>query len=216
MIKSNHNKPLEKFKDIHKDMTAIIFATGPSIKNYTEIENSENFIKIGLNRIYDYPEILNTLDYYYYGSHYYLDKLHKKNIEKVCENKNITTFASAYEDGRSHKDINRGNITPERAIELGSIPFENTQKTFTNDIAQYCTLGHSIIFPPLQHILYMGFNKIYLVGCDGGFTQGKSSDDVHLLNWWKKFVEFKNTYYPYVEIISVNPISLKYWFDDDI
>ena len=172
------------------------------------------FIKAGVTQLYEYPEILNTLNYYYYGSHYFINKNGRENIEKVCTNKNITTFAAAYEDGRSHKDINRGNISPERAIELGSIPFENTQKTFTNDIAEYCTLGHSIIFPLLQHMLYMGFNKIYLVGCDGGYTQGKSSDDINLLNWRKKFVEFKNIYYPEVQIISVNPVSLKGWFDD--
>ena len=62
----------------------------------------------------------------------------------------------------------------------------------------------------------MGIKKIYFVGCDGGFTQGKSSDDNHLLFWWKKFVEFKNIYYPEVKIISVNPVSLKGWFDEDI
>ena len=216
MIRSKYNKHLEKIKDLHKYKTAIIFATGPSIQNYKNLDDSDNYIKIGVNRIYYYPEILNKLDYYYYGSHYYIDRLHKENIEKICENKNITTFASAYEDGISHKDINRGNITPERAIELGSIPFENTIKTFTNDVENYCSLGHSIIFPTLQHILFMGIKKIYLVGCDGGFTQGKSSNDEHLLNWWIKFVEFKNIYYPEVEIISVNPVSLKGWFDSDI
>jgi hypothetical protein len=216
MIKSKYNKLLEKFKNLHNGDTAIIFATGPSLKNYVPLDNSEKYIKIGLNKIYDYPDILCKLNYYYYGSHYYLDGEHRKNIEKVCMNKNITTFASAYEDGISHKDINRGNITPERAIELNSIPFENTLHTFTNDVENYCSLGHSIIFPPLQHILYMGIKKIYFVGCDGGFTQGKSSSDNHLLFWWKKFVEFKNIYYPEVKIISVNPVSLKGWFDEDI
>lgn len=214
MIKSTYNKSLGRFRNIHSGKTAILFATGPSIKNYKNLDDSENYIKIGVNRIYDYPQILKTLNYYYYGSHYYLDILHKENIEKICANKNITTFAAAYEDGRSHKDINRGNISPERAIELGSIPFENTLHTFTNDVEKYCTRGESIIFPPLQHILYMGFDKIYLVGCDCGFTQGKSSGDTDLLNLWKGFKIFKDIHYPHVKIISVNPVSLRGWFDD--
>ena len=217
MIKSKYNQPLEKFKNLHNGGTAILFTTGPSLSKYVSLPNSEKYIKIGVNQIYNYPDILSNLNYYYYGSHYYLDEEHRKNIDIICtKNKNITTLASAYEDGRSHKDINRGNINPERANELNSLPFENTLHTFTNDVAEYCTLGHSIVFPPLQHILYMGIKKLYLVGCDGGFTQGKSSYDEHLLYWWKKFVEFKNTYYPDVEIISVNPVSLKGWFDQDI
>jgi hypothetical protein len=216
MIKSNYNKPLEKFKNLHNGDTAILFATGPSLNKYVPLANSEYYIKIGVNRIYDYPDILYKLNYYYYGSNYYLDEEHRKNIDKVCMNKNITTFASAYENGRSHKDINRGNITPERANELNSIPFENTLDTFTNDVANYCSLGNSIIFPPLQHILYMGIKKIYLVGCDCGFTHGKSSDDEHLLYYWRKFVDFKNIYYPEVKIVSINPVSLKGWFDEDI
>jgi hypothetical protein len=214
MIKSKYNKHLEKFKDIHKNKTAILFATGPSILKYNKLNDSENFIKIGLNTIYNYPEILNELNYYFYGSHYYVNDSHRENIEKICMNKNIITFASAYEDGRSHKDINRGNIAPERARELGSYPFENnSREVFTNDIANYSTCGGSIVFPAIQHILYMGFNKIYLVGCDGGFTANPKCSDT-LIKWWGKFIEFKKIYYPNVEIFSINPDCLKGKFKD--
>ena len=214
MYKSKFNKSLERFKNIHNGKTAILFATGPTIKKYTPLKNSVDFIEFGVNTIYNYPNITNNLNYYFYGSHYYIHNVHRENIHKTCALKNITSFASAYEEGRSHKDINRGNITPERAIELESIPFENNLSTFTNDISEYATLGHSIIFPAIQIILYMGIKKIYIVGCDGGFTQGQSSGDEHLLFWWRKFVEFKKIYYPEVKIISVNPVSLKGWFDD--
>lgn len=216
MIKSNYNSHLNKFKDIHRDQSAIIFATGPTIKQYTPFEGSEECIKIGLNRIYDYPEILESLDYYYYGSHYYVDNTHRQKIEEICKSYNFFSLASAYEEGRSHKAIGRGNITPERAIELGSIPFENNLTTFTNDVSVYSTLGHSIVFPPLQHILYMGVSKIYLVGCDGGFTKGIQSGDIELLHWWEEFSKFKEKYYSQVEIISINPVSLKGWFQDAI
>jgi hypothetical protein len=52
------------------------------------------------------------------------------------------------------------------------------------------------------------------VGCDGGFTNSSNSGDLHLLFWWKKCKEFINKYYSHVKIISVNPVSLKGWFDD--
>jgi|TARA_R110000822_G_scaffold67844_2_gene165132 hypothetical protein len=217
MIESKFNSQLKQFKDFHKGQSAIIFATGPTIKQYSPFEGSEECIKIGLNRIYDYPQITEDLDYYYYGSHYYTDNAHKQKIDKICsEYPNITSLASAFEEGRSHEVIGRGNITPERALELGSIPFENNLSSFTNDISTYSTLGHSIVFPPLQHILYMGINKIYLVGCDGGFTSGVDSESQELLFWWKEFVEFKNKHYPKPQIISINPVSLKGWFHDAV
>jgi len=215
MIKSLYTKSLLKYKNIHHNKSAIIFATGPSIEQYTKFTESEQCIKIGLNRIYNYPDILKELDYYYYGSHYYIDKEHKNKIDQICNTYDFITFASAYENGKSHEIINRGNITPQRAIELGSIPFENNLSEFTNDIENYSTLGHSIVFPPLQHILYMGVNKIYLVGCDGGFWHGNSESE-ELLYWWRKFKEFKDTFFPDVKIISINPVSLKGWFTDEI
>ena len=35
-------------------------------------------LKIGLNTIYNCPEILNELNYYFYGSHYYVNDSHRK------------------------------------------------------------------------------------------------------------------------------------------
>ena len=61
----------------------------------------------------------------------------------------------------------------------------------------------------------LGFTKIYLVGCDGGFISGGvDSFDEHLLYWWNECNKFIEIYYPNVEIISVNPVSLKGWFKD--
>jgi len=215
MYSSKFNSHLKEFKNKHIDCSAIIFATGPTINSYIPFEGSEDCIKVGLNRIYDYPEILNKLDYYYYGSHYYTDPQHRNRIDDVCSNNSCVSFASAYEEGLSHGEINRGNVSPEDAIKIGSIPFENNLTSFTNDVSNYATLGHSIVFPPLQHILYMGVNKIYLVGCDGGFTQGLNSGDSHLLHWWTEFKKFKEEYYPDVEFVSINPVSLKGWFVDE-
>ena len=44
----------------------------------------------------------------------------KQQIDEYCKRTpNIVKFASAYENGRSHKEINRGNIYQEQADELG-------------------------------------------------------------------------------------------------
>ena len=92
MIKSLHTKSLLKFKNIHLNQSAIIFATGPSIEKYKNFEGSNECIKIGLNRIYNYSDILNELDYYYYGSHYYSDTVHREKIDNICNKYNFISF----------------------------------------------------------------------------------------------------------------------------
>ena len=99
MLKSDYNKHLYKYKDLHAGQSAIIFATGPSIEDYKKFSESKNFIKIGLNRIYNYPQILDVLDYYFFGSHYYIDDDHKRKIDRLCGETNIVTLASCYEEG---------------------------------------------------------------------------------------------------------------------
>ncbi len=217
MRKSVYNKPLEKFKNIHSGKSSILFTTGPSIKKYKSFKNSEKYIKVGLNRIYDYEDILSILDYYFFGSHYNQDMEHQKNINKSCKKYNFVKLASAYENGKSHTQINRGNVTPEDAIKMGAIPFENNLSDFCNDVSKYAMLGHSIVFPALQFILYTGISQLYLVGCDGGTTIGPTQvGDKHILGWWKRFKTFKECYYKDVKIISINPASLRGWFDDEI
>lgn len=223
---SKYNSYLAKFKNIHKDREAILFALGPSIKKYRNIDKHDNMVKFGLNAIWSYPHLEETLDYYHSGSAYYTSRPDRENMDRLFSSKHLVSFASAYEDGLSHIDINRGNIGPERARELGANPFENTANgsclpydpnggtSFTHDVAKYCTYGDSIVFPAIQHALYMGVRTLHLVGCDGGFTVGPDSGDLGLLNAWLKFRHFKDMYYPNVRIISINPVSLKGWFED--
>ena len=217
MYKSKYNKDLERFKEIHLGEVGVMFATGPTIKEYKSFEDTENAVKFGLNRIYCSPKILESLDYYYFGSHYYIDLEHRRNIDYVSSQYDFTKFASAYEEGKSHKDIGRGNISPEDARKIGAIPFENNLSHFTNDPANYCTLGHSIVFPPLQHMMYMGIKKIYLVGCDGGATMSQHGPSSGMFEgWWDRFKKFRDDAWPDVKIISINPATLKGLFDKDI
>ena len=212
MYKSIYNQTLSKFKNIHNGKSAILFATGPTMEGYEAFEGSEECIKFGLNRIYNNKHLLKDLDYYFFGSHYYVDTEHRNNIDSVCKNNNFIKLSASYENGGI---TGRGNINPEDSLKLGAIPFENNLSDFSNDISKYAMLGHSIVFPAIQFILYTGVSTIYLVGCDGGYTIGSvQSNDEHLLHWWSKFKKFKEKSYDNVKIISINPVSLKGWFED--
>ena len=227
-FKSKFNKEngLGKFKGIHKGESAILFANGPSRKDYVPFDGSEECIKIGVNAIYNHntPEEIEKLNYWFFGSEYFRkdgnpgrDKA--EDMDAVCLNpryKNLVKLTSSYEHGKSHGEIGRGNITPERSRELGCIPFENNLETFTNDLEVYSTVGHSIAFPALQFILYTGVKRIYLVGCDGGFTDPEcnQTNDPWLMHWWGEFKKFKDICYPDIEIVNINSVGLKGWFID--
>ena len=77
--------------------------------------------------------------------------------------------------------------------------------TFSNDLEKYATLGHSIVFPALQFLLYTGIKKIYLVGCDGGWADPGCAQegDGHLIYWWRKYKMFIEEYIGEESIITV-------------
>ncbi len=215
MYPSKFNKHLEKFKNIHKGQSGIFLAPGKSFTeewdgppNYSYYTDS---VKATVNRmIYLNSRVANSVDYYFFGSEYNTHADWKQQIDEYCKRTpNIVKFASAYENGRSHKEINRGNIYQEQADKLGALCWENNLSMFSNDIANYAVFGHSITFPIMQFLLYMGCNPIYLVGCDGGLTAGDNSNNSHIMSLWKVFKIWKNIEYKDVEIVSINPVSLK-------
>jgi len=205
---SKYNGHLFKYKDIHKDGEAVVLATGPSLTKYKLIEKN-NAIIAGVNGIYNYTQFVEKLNYYFFGSHYEIDSNHKEKVNSLDEK--IIKFASVYRDG---VPTGFGNITPENAEKINAIPFECGLVNFTNDIAGYKMLGHSIIFPTLQFLLYTGVKKINVVGCDIiGFYD--SNNEAHLKEWWEKFKIWIASAYPEVEIIIINPVGLKGIFKDE-
>lgn len=214
---SKFNEHLKPFKNKHKGESAILFGHGPTLKKYIPIKGSENFIKVGVNAIYDYhsEEEIKNLKYWFFGSEYFIRKPGRdlaEDMDEICNNpelKDLIKFTSSWENGRSHEVIGRGNITPERSKELGCIPYENNLGYFSHNISEYATLGHDVVFPVVQYLLYMGVSKIYLVGCDCGYADPSCVDtgDEHLIYWWKEFKKWYPKYYPDTQIIAVNPIS---------
>ena len=211
MYKATYNKPLKKFKDMHKDKSAILFATGPTLKEYNPFEGSQECIKVGVNSICDNQNILSELDYFFFGSGYYIEP-RKSRVDNIS--KDVTKFCASYENGGV---TGRTNIHPDDCLKTGGTPIENNLSYFSNDISEYAMLGHSIVFPAIQFILYTGVSTIYLVGCDCGYSEGSVvSGDAHLLEWWSNFKDFKEKYYSNVRIISINPVSLKGYFEDAV
>lgn len=231
MVKYNHrqgikvskfNGHLEKFRNIHEGKEGMILIAAPSFldrwKGKPDIPEYDTCIKGTMNRmISSNPIVAKDADYYFFGSWYNRDMEYQKQVNQFLSESNCTKFGSAYENGWSHKDIARGNVYPDQCKELGVNPFENNDAHWSNDISKFCLFGFSIIFPVVQIFLYMGFDVIYLVGADCGYTlENEPAFDAALVSIWGSF---KNWYqneekYKHVKIVSINPVALKGMFDD--
>jgi hypothetical protein len=199
---AKYNSGLKKYKDLHRGSEFVLIATGPTLNKFHKFDEYEKTIKVGVNKIYDNP-IINDLDYYFFGSDYYLNSEHREKIEKLSPD--INKFSSVYRDG---SETGLGNINRSDSDRLNCTPFECCLDRFPDDQADDKLLGHSIIFPAIQIILYMGASKVYLVGCD---LNGHASE---LLHWWNEFKKWKDYKYPHVGISVINAIGLSGIFDE--
>ena len=104
---SVYNSGLKKYKDLHKDCEFVLIATGPTLDKFQKFPSYERSIKVGVNKIYD-NQLIDDLDYYFFGSDYYISKEHREKIEKISPG--INKFSSVYRDG---KETGLGNINRE-------------------------------------------------------------------------------------------------------
>ena len=212
---TEYNINFSKFKNIYEGRAGVLFATGPTINNYTPILDHSETINIGLNWIFNNKLILDNLDYYFFGSGYHFEpgtsieservKEYRNNINNL--DSNIIKFASVY---RQSKVTGLGNITPDAARNINAIPFDcqspHGSQSFIKDIDKYQIFGLSIIFPALQFMLYTGMKDIYLIGVDANLPRLPES--------WMQAKHFINDNYPSTTLHSVNPVALKGYFND--
>ena len=223
MIKATYNEGLEKFAGVNIGKSAALFATGPSLSIYSPVHFD---VAVGVNSVFNKPDILNILTDYFFGSsyeyHYKTGAGCEQYRSKIKEIPNrIQKFSSVYREG---KETGRGNITALSSKKINAIPFETNLTTFATDVSKYSMLGHSIVFPALQFLLFTGIKKLTLIGCDATWPSEKvyiHNEDVpeedkneHYVEWWEKFKDFKDENYPDVEIISKNPMGLRGLFTD--
>jgi hypothetical protein len=220
-----HQKTFLPFKNIHSNREITIVASGGTALRYSPIEGA---VHIAVNRsflletvVFDYlfiqdysgstPSYIEDANNYYPG---------------IC-----VKFYGLTTEFDTHV-VNR--VIPEQhAIRAKALryrtdcaPIVNYQPEFAYDIS-VLPLGcfGSTVFPALQFALWTNPSRIYLVGCDctmdGYFikTDGdkkKSNflpvDDV--IKAYHEFKHFASVYYPYTEIVSINPVGLKGVFKD--
>lgn len=218
-----HQKTFMKYKGIHRGKEIVIVASGVTADEYIPIKDA---IHIGVNRSFQIGNYRIPMDYVFIQDYSgktkdYIDELDDYRKGACQKFYGLTT--------EWHSNPER-TIPEYHAINANALRYrtdwaniENFEPQFTYDISTQPLCCHgSIVFPALQFALWTHPKRIYLVGCDctkSGYAYNKNESN-HLnmnlvLSGYQKFKFFAQKYYPDVEIVSINPVSLKGLFKDE-
>lgn len=215
IIRDLHSKTFPQFKNCHPDKDIVIVACGPSMAYYKPIKDA---IHIGVNKAFKNENI--KMDYIFIQ-----DKLSIQNYIEELLAYPAKIFMGSY-------ILNGISWLYKCKIPLKYMDYDNINYYYSDygrnlllPYLEYCSLMDfgSVAFPAAQFALYTNPKRLYIVGCDcssGGYFDGSKNTNVknhnlsYLIKDWQRFKLYAETYYPDVEIISINPVGLKGMFKD--
>jgi len=238
-----------RFKDKYKGQSAILFATGPSLEKFSwPVLPERPDILVGVNQAIFRDDL--AFDHYW-CSHFYYENADgsldgpEAFLDKIVERSaDMQVFCGTTVEGAPfYKHFSSKHASRMNAIEYDTLDDGGRAELFTADPSREPFHQMTIVFPPLQFLMYAGVKRIYLVGCDCGGETGagggvktpplwhgltynnvikrpESLGDVK--EWlhriatedWVEFAKFSKQHYPDVEFISVNPLNLVGLFTD--
>lgn len=210
-----HQNTFSQFKNIHQGQDITILASGKTLQYFKPINDS---IYIGVNKSFSAQKA--KLNYIFLqdftgATSGYINEVNKLNCIKFY-------------------GLTSENIEPERTIPESirlchnAYPYRtdwedipNFKTEFAYDLStQSLGCGGTVVFPALQFALWTNPKRIYLVGVDtdnSGYFDSNNKNILYpnrLIPLYQRFKLFAKQYYPYTEIISVNPVGLKGIFED--
>ncbi len=163
-----------KFKDKHKGEECYLFGNGDSIK-YFELSRFSDKISFGCNSLHLHKHVLDLDMRYYMMTHplefskywrgvksglyveknpYYVDD-HKFAQNKKC---NVFTHASNYTFTKKYSKFNYIHNFSKHKLSIENLDFTSSS-----------SFARGAMITMIGMAIYMGFKKIYLVGCDYWF-----------------------------------------------
>lgn len=163
--KSKYAKKLKKFQNIHQGETCFIIGNGPSLK----VEDLEMIYQKGIptfafNRIYLMFDKTQWRPTYYVSQ----DEKTLKNCTKEVNqmdlpHKFIPIFIEFYHD-----------VHIDNAILFHLVSSGTEYPKMSDDISVYVGDSTTVAVTAAQMAVYMGFEKIYLIGVDHNFSTWKN------------------------------------------
>lgn len=190
---------VKEYKDKHKGLRAFVIGNGPSLKPEI-LDRLTDEYTIAVNRIAKIFPATSWRPYYYVGITTAVnDHRHKEDIlqaiyaSKVafCWNK-YNTIPEVNGSGKAiylHCSRADGDYSASQACD----------DWWSDDISKRLDKFGVSIFAALQVAAYLGFSKIYLLGCDGNYQPPKNGKDYsHFDQAYRSFDAYPN--YDYNEL----------------
>lgn len=173
---------LPDFKDKHKNQRCFILGTGPSI-NYQKISYLKNDIVIGVNSIYHHPIICS----YMVVSDQAVWNAHSDNILRRAERDRTTVF-TCMPSVMVHQNVVDCLIRKKDLADSDPADWEEIEKGVFR--------SGSVVVAALHLAYYMGFNEVFLLGCDCHYEAKKHFDGspvagIEKTNWNRVFKQYE-------------------------
>jgi len=164
-----YTEKIKSFKNLHQGNRCFIIATGPSLKK-TNLKLIKDEIIIGVNTLYRGLKKFGLKCDYYFVSDPNVWKEHSKKILECDTNLFIGSLSGRdYLDNKeSYEKIQKNEPMP---IRTSGVLRSSDWKIKDLSIGTYSC--HQIIAAmALQGAYYMGFDEVYLLGCDCDYSGG--------------------------------------------
>lgn len=196
---ADSNKPrkhteIEKYRGTHKGKRCFIVATGPSL-TLEDLDTIKDEYSFSMN------SIINLYDRTSYRPTYYM--IQDGNVERRLRQKLLTSNYGVVFMGISDVRGFKAVVTEKQAERYkGQVEFYNLNiayhmydmcyseedhiiTKFSSDCADGIYDGCTVTYSAIQMACYMGFDKIYLLGCDtnhAGHVDDQSNSDMKASN----------------------------------
>lgn len=172
---------IEDYRNKHAGERAFIVGNGPSLEQtpLDELTDEYTFATNRINKIYDETEWRPT---YHTMAAKDLTKKYHNSLMEVTEHETVCFVSSKHTEQVTYKenihfiDIEKYHDPKYECFETPEVP-ERSKSYWSDDISEKVYFYNTSLYPLFQLANYMGFERLYLLGCDLGFDP----------DWWPIF-----------------------------
>jgi hypothetical protein len=158
-----------KYKGIHKGERCFIIATGPSLK-IEDVEMLKDEITFGMNSGIYLMEKADWQPSYYVSQDKEVYEKLGEDIKKIDERGIVKFIGDTATQTVEKKDVLY-------TLNLYNHLYGTKRKiSFSEDCYKYISDGWTVTYSAIQLAVYMGFEEIYLLGCDSNYMGKKHAE----------------------------------------
>lgn len=218
-----HPKSFLDYKNAFTNKDVCVVCTGPTAKYYTPMDD---VIHIGINNAFEIGGIKFDI---LFNQDLKFNKGRENEIDDLCKYRpnHCIKFLGICPQNLSQQFMKQKKLINRIPLRYFSEPLVRPyiieakgQHNWAYDLSIE-PIGNFVgtVFSALQFILYTNPRRIYLVGCDctSGHVNRCDTTGVapyQFYAWTNIFRQIVVTFHPNLEVVSINPVKLKGYFND--